>query len=424
MKLNQTQGSIAYLAPEIPGKSSTFVYNEIIEVENLGIEVVPFSLHSVESDTANSRITSIAERCEYLYRIPAHRVLHQNFVSIYQSPVRYLRALGQCIIDATKCIRKPRTAIGLIFRFVISGYLAVQLRESNVRHLHSHFAHIATDIGMYAARQVGIPFSFTVHANDIFQRGYLLKEKGTRAKFIAAISNYNVGILESKGIPGEKVKLVRCGVDTGKFIPRERKIQRDKTKTIGFLGRLVEKKGLDILINAMRILIDERRSVRLEIMGSGPLEGALKAQVNALQLGDTVTFGGALSHEVVSDWFEKIDYFAFPGKVDQHGDMDGIPVVLMEAMMRGVPVIATSISGIPELVKDGETGRLSEPAAKDFAEAITAIISESEQETEEMVHRAIKLVGDEFNLKTNVEMLVAHMCVQGNTFPCPMPSHS
>lgn len=418
MSTGPYSGSVAYLAPEIPGLSSTFVYNEIIELKKLGIDVAAFSLHSVCTEREDQDVREIAESCTYLYRQPAIQLIQKNLTIFAAFPRRYITSLWKCVKDSAKCLYLPRVAAGLIYRFLISGYLAQALVERKVTHLHCHFSHISTDVGMYASLISGIPFSFTAHANDIFERAYLLKEKGHRAKFVATISIFNIEALKAKGIAEEKLALVRCGVDTSKFSPRSTLTRNEEKKKIGFLGRLVEKKGIDLLIDALRILIDQGENIELEIMGDGPMIDALIGQANRLGLSRHIHFGGALRHDQVATWFECIDYFAFPGKMDANGDMDGIPVVLMEAMMRGVPVIATEVSGIPELVRDKQTGYLAQPHPEDIARAISNAISESEGEISEKIQRAISLVATEFNLSENAKLLTRHIYAHSNFHSC------
>ena len=422
--MTEKQNTIAYLAPEIPGPSSTFVYNEIIEVERLGLEVIPYSLHSINLNTNNEAVRNIANKCSYLYEAPFAEILKSNVKRIIATPFRYISTLAICLTDCVKCFRKPKIATGLIYRFFIASHLVAQPRFNEIKHLHCHFSHISTDVAMYAALQSHIPFSFTAHANDIFERGYLLKEKGKRAKFVATISKYNISVLQEKGIPKDKLKLVRCGVDTEKFLPRARRISDSSPKTIGFLGRLVEKKGVDLLIGAVGNLINQNVPVRLEIMGSGPLEHKLRAQVTELGIDRSVYFGGALNHDQVSEWFGNIDYFAFPGKVDSQGDMDGIPVVLMEAMMRGVPVIATSVSGIPELVVNNQTGKLAHPSVESLARELKAICAEPEHTLIMRANRAINLVRQEFNLARNVQKLAGYISSGEADYQCQTHLHS
>lgn len=409
---------VAYLAPEIPGASSTFVYNEIFELEKINAFVAPFSVHPVEINSSQKNIKRLAANCEYLYSVSKSALIFSQFKAVSRFPIGYVRAFGTCIRDAIFSAKDPAISIGLFFRFLVASYFVTRLHDKRVSHIHCHFSHIATDIGMYASIITGIPFSFTAHANDIFQRGYLLREKGQRASFVATISEFNIDFLKKKGIPEEKLVLVRCGVDRSKFLPKLKNNLDSEIKKLGFLGRLVEKKGVDILLEAMKILAEKRIFLELEIMGDGPLREVLYSRVKELELEDRVIFGGSLPHSEVSLWYEKIDYFVFPGKKDQFEDMDGIPVVLMEAMMRGVPVIATSISGIPELVKKNITGRLAEPNAKSLAIEIEGALAESEKERKDRIGRAISLVKTEFDVSENAKLLLRKIASPEETARC------
>ncbi|MCA0893641.1 glycosyltransferase [Microbulbifer agarilyticus] len=414
----ENSGRIAYIAPEIPGKSSTFVYNEIIELEKLGKTVLPFSLHSVETGGADEQIVRIARNCHYVYEKKLHHVLVENVKFLAKHPLTYLKSALCCLGDSLLCIKDPKLALGQIYRFLMAGYLSNKLLIESIDHIHCHFSHIATDIGMYTSMLLDTPFSFTAHANDIFQRAYLMRQKGERAKFVATISIFNMQVLKSQGIPADKMVLVRCGVDTNQFSPRDQSDDERGEVVLGFLGRLVEKKGVDILINAMAKLSQHQSNIKLEIMGDGPLEQSLKALVQNHGMTENVSFGGALAHDNVSSWYEKIDYFVFPGKVDSNGDMDGIPVVLMEAMMRGVPVIATSVSGIPELVVDGITGTLSEPDAGALAVSIQNIVNETPESSVTKINNAISKVESEFNLAKNTRILRDNFDINLQLEPC------
>lgn len=409
---------VAYLAPEIPGASSTFVYNEIFELEKNNTYVEPFSIHTVEVRGDQEKVRRLAEKCQYLYDASAWKLFLSQVKVIYQSPISYLHAFCVCLNDAISCVKQPNVAFGLVYRFFISAYFVSLLKSTKVSHIHCHFSHIATDVGMYASIISGIPYSFTAHANDIFQRGYLLRKKGERASFVSTISKFNIEILKEAGIPADKLTLIRCGVDRNNFPPKIKSSHSYEVRRLGFLGRLVEKKGVDLLLDAMKILSEREINLKLEVMGDGPLQGALVDRVRQLGLENQVTFGGSMPHSEVANWYERIDYFIFPGKKDQFEDMDGIPVVLMEAMMRGVPVIATSISGIPELVQKNITGRLAEPDALSLADEIAAAVIECDDERKKRVERAISLVQSEFDVAENANLLLEKIVSIRETAKC------
>jgi glycosyltransferase involved in cell wall biosynthesis len=303
-----------------------------------------------------------------------------------------------------------RAAAGLVYRFVFATRLSDYLRRKKITHLHVHFAHVPTDIAMYAAPMAGIGFSVTAHANDIFERGWLLKQKVSRSRFFATISYFNRDYLQRLGVDTNKINIIRCGVDDH-WVPPVKKISQQTEKNniirIGTVGRLVEKKGLDTLIAAVAKLLASGRQILLEIAGSGPLETDLLQQAKLAGLGETqIKFIGALPHDKVPVFINSLDIFVLPCKQDTNGDMDGIPVVLMEAMLCGVPVISTQLSGIPELVINEKTGLTIQPEDIEGLSKAICYLIDNNAEAERMVISAKKRVTEEFMLSDNVSKLI------------------
>jgi len=291
-----------------------------------------------------------------------------------------------------------------VYRFVYAGVFADALLRHRCQHIHVHFAHIPTDIAMYASKMSNIGFSVTSHANDLFERGWLLKEKVERSCFFGTISEFNQRFLAEQGVNMDKVKVIRCGVDLTQFKTRRWRVLSQPVQ-VGVLGRLVEKKGIDVLIRSVALLKDNGIDISLTIAGNGPLESELRALVTTLDLEEQTSFLGALPHNEVSEYIKSLDVFALPCKRDSYGDMDGIPVVLMEAMLAGVPVISTRISGIPELIVDGETGHCIQASDENaLANAIDKIIAE-QNDTKQMVKQAVFWVKESFSLAGNAGQL-------------------
>ena len=394
---------VAYLAPELPALSATFVYNEIIELEKLGTRVVPFSVHCPTGFFKDKTVNRLKQRVETLYGCKVSRTISSHIRLIRKVPKQYFRTLLQLMSDMTQLGFKRNTA-GLVYRFIYAGVFADALLRHRCQHIHVHFAHIPTDIAMYASQMSNIGFSVTSHANDLFERGWLLKEKVERSCFFGTISEFNQRFLAEQGVNMDKVKVIRCGVDLTQFKTRRWKVLSQPVQ-IGVLGRLVEKKGIDVLIKSVALLKDNGINISLTIAGNGPLKSELRALVTTLDLEEQVIFLGALPHNEVSEYIKSLDVFALPCKRDSYGDMDGIPVVLMEAMLAGVPVISTRISGIPELIVDGETGHcIQESDENALANAIDKIIVE-QSETKQMVKQAVFWVKESFSLAGNAGQL-------------------
>lgn len=396
---------IAYLAPELPALSATFVYNEILQLELLGTEVVPFSVHVPNPAVDEPRVAELADRTVNLYSQPIWRVLTSNIVCLVGHPIRYVKTLGLLCKDIWAVGLLSRIGLGLGYRFLFSAVLAKQLIEKKCDHLHVHFAHIPTDIAMYASSLSSVPFSVTAHANDIYERGWLLKEKVERSSFFATISDFNKQYLAAKGVDVAKVSIVRCGVDPAQFSQKDG-LANHQIYRLGVIARLVEKKGIDTLLNAMALLKKQGQSVELLIAGSGPLEDSLKSLSVSLGLTQKeVTFLGAIPHAEVAAFMKSLDAFVLPCREDANGDIDGIPVVLMEAMLTGVPVITSKLSGIPELVIDRETGLLIEQnGIEALVEAISLLIQDPTLQ-KSLVENAISKVNQDFSLIANAKKL-------------------
>jgi len=258
---------------------------------------------------------------------------------------------------------------------------------------------------MYAALLARIPYSVTAHANDIFDRSWLLKRKVDRSKFFGAISNFNVRLLTKIGADSQKLVVVRCGVDSSQFSPRPL-LPKSSQVLFGFLGRLVEKKGATVLIDACSQLKQSGASFLVQLVGDGPLLEELKGKVNNLNLQEQVIFCGAKPHSEIAPWLESLDYFVLPCVKDSRGDMDGIPVALMEAMLKGVPVISTNISGIPELVIDKQTGLTAEASSVDsLVQVMSSSIGESDEKVLQRSQAAEQLVKSEYDLFVNTNKL-------------------
>jgi len=395
---------IAYLAPEIPALSATFVYNEILSLQRKGFKISPISVHYPKSKALEKEVEYLFQDTFYLYDSTKWDLLTACLKVFILNPLKFVSVLFTAIRDSVKIGIGTRIGIGIIFRFFVSAKVVLLLRKNNCSHIHAHFAHVSTDIAMYASMLSGVSFSFTSHANDLFERAWLLKEKCSQASAVITISEFNKKFLIDKGVDPSKISIIRCGVKAIE-LKKEKYIVPDKEPitVIGSLGRLVEKKGLDTLINALS-LIDS--PFRLEIAGDGPLLNELEELTKKLNLSHKIFFKGAIPHDEVPQWLSHLDVFVLACKKDSNGDMDGIPVVLMESMLLGVPVISTFISGIPELIEDGVSGLLSQPDNNIMlSEKITTLI-DNPQLSEFFSIAAARKIKKEFDSDLNVGRLI------------------
>ncbi len=394
---------MAYIAPEIPALSATFVTHEILALQERGFTILPISVLIPAVPALDAAAVRLQSAAICLYKPGMSSFLTGLAAQIVRHPVRTASALEMWISDIRRTGVFTRNAAGLTYRFLAAARLARILEKNACRHIHAHFAHVPTDIAMYAARMAGIGFSFTSHANDLFERGWLLPEKVERSVAAVTISQFNQQFLENLGAPSDKIHIIRCGVSRH---PSDAKRTHNPIPRIGSLGRLVEKKGFDVLIQAAGILARQGIDFILEIAGSGPMQDDLQSLAAREALGSRIRFMGPIPNDRVPEWLSHLDMFVLACKPDKNGDMDGIPVVLMEAMAADVPVISTMISAIPELIQDGESGLLAQPGnADDLAARIIRMLNDSE-----LRHRCIAggriMTEGEFSESRNIERIV------------------
>ncbi len=400
---------IAYIAPEYGALTSTFIYREVEALRALGLEVVTYSTLRPKESVISEEARADIETTEFLYDLPKSAIIKDALSELARHPVPVIKARLAVLHDALLSnVYEPADRVKIIWHGMVGAALAKRLRADGVEHIHAHFAHVATAIAMYASICAEIPFSFTNHANDIFQRGTALREKVRRSKFTSCISQYNINYLTDIDCDPEKMKIVRCALDVSEyaFAPRP----TPETFTIFTAGRLVEKKGMTYLVDAVRILKEKGIDVRCRIAGNGPLMESLQQQIGDANLGSTVELMGSQPQERVRELLREASVFVLACVEAADGDIDGIPVSLMEAMAMGVPVISTGVSGIPELIHGGKNGLLATPHnAESLATHIERIITDHEA-ADTMAKAACHTIETEFEQVLNAQRLKDLFC--------------
>jgi glycosyltransferase involved in cell wall biosynthesis len=369
---------VAYLTGSYPAVSHTFIAREIEALRALGVEVATFSLHR----PAPGELLTDADRAEAAATRNVQppnwgEVLAANLRALATHPRRYLRTLAKA-----QRLSPPGVRMRLwhLFYFAEAIVLWRWLMQAGARHLHVHFANAASMVALlYAsfASEQDAGYSFTMHGPTEFDEveRFRLREKVAGARFVACISDYARSQLMRASDPEDwgRLEIVHCGVDTGRWAPREEPA-RPAAGGLRLLtvARLAPDKGLGLLIEAVARLRGEDLAVTLEIIGAGPDREALTALATKLGLADAVRFCGAVGQDRIRDHYEAADAFCLASFAE------GVPVVLMEAMALERPVIAPRVMGIPELVEDGVSGLLVAPGSVDaLAAAIARLASES-----------------------------------------------
>ncbi len=398
---------LAYVAGRFPLLSETFVYREVRGLRARGWPLVAVSLNvpppppSELADLEQSRIIVYSRQ----YPVMALRIAAE----FARHPWRWLRTLLTATKDAA--IPNERTPIVTRLKLPLQALAAIslanQLRNLGVRHIHCHFSNAPTTIGMYAAMQLRIPFSFTGHANDIFQRRSILRIKLRRAAFVACISQWHRGWYSSRQPdPSRKYEVIRCGVDPHPgLLPEHRKSGKDGTLKILSVCRLVEKKGIDTLLIATAELNRRGIMARLCIAGDGPDRRRLEKIAEERNCRDQINWLGAVENAKVFSLLDEADIFALPCRQDSKGDRDGIPVVLMEAMASGTPVVAGDLPAIGELVEDGVSGLLVKANDSAALADKLAMLWGDPKLRQRLAEAGRKKVESEFSLAMNLDRL-------------------
>lgn len=345
---------LAVLAPEIPSVSATFVYRELLALRRAGVDVSTFSLRPVTSrGIAPDGLTFLGE-VQNVYGRGMLAILLSALLQSLRQPLPAMRCLTSCLKDLfSSDLRGVRARAVLVGQAVAGLSLARDLRRRDIEHLDIQFSHNVANVGMYAAMASGIPFSVVAHANDIFVHGHLLREKLERAKVFRTISESNRRILLDRyGKAAKDVVVIRCGVATHSF-PNDRSPVESRFL---FVGRLVEKKGADLLLEALARISATHHGVTLDIIGDGPERPELERRAHALGLSQRVNFLGVANTSFVMASLQSATALVLPCRIAKDGDRDGVPVVLMEAMAAGVPVVTSDLEGVDELVRDQITG--------------------------------------------------------------------
>jgi len=395
--------NIVYVVKRFPKVSETFVLREIEEVIRQGDRVMVCSLLAPHSgEPVHPGADALRNLTVYVPKGPARPfvLVGSSLWMLLRRPRRAGSALAWSLSWAVRERRRKE-----LKRFAEAAYLARRL-PADAEHLHAHFAHGATSVALLLSRLTGLPFSFTGHAKDIFRlvRPPLLAAKIAEAKFAVAVSDYTRAHMCRSADPAHRTKVVtiRNGIDRSRFAPRA--AEPTSIPEILSVSRLVEKKGLDTLVDACAVLAKRGREFRCLVVGEGPVRARLEQRADQLGVADWLELPGSLDQTAVQATYREAAVFALPCRRTADGDQDGLPVAIMEAMSVGVPVVTTPLSGIPEVVRDGETGLLVSPGhAEELADAIERVLVDPELRAR--LVRAGETVVREFELSKTVHQL-------------------
>ncbi|HET9379048.1 MAG TPA: glycosyltransferase family 4 protein [Chthoniobacterales bacterium] len=366
LPIEMTKVRLGYLTGQYPRATDTFIQREVETLRSLGYLVQTFAVRK-PPETENVGAGLSAERNSTIYLLPPAHLLRAHMVQLLSAPRRYLSAI---LLAARTCPPGTKAMGRQIAYFAEAGMLAQLMKKHSLSHLHNHFADSSGSVAMIAAELGGFTFSFTMHGPAEFYEAKLwsIDEKVRRALFVNCISHFcrSQAMVFAPVDCWGKLKIVHCGVDPSLF---EVKRHAGKGRRLLFVGRLVAAKGLPILLKALATL----EGIQLEVVGDGPDRKMLEDLAQSLGLSNRVEFLGYQSQADVRELLKQTDVFALSSFAE------GVPVVLMEAMAAGIPVVATRIAGIPELVQHEKSGLLVAPGDPvDIARAIRLLLEDPE----------------------------------------------
>ena len=386
---------VAFVLAEYPVRNETFIQRELAELSAQGHEAEVFAL----------RKSAVADEGEiagwpvhYRPSLLSSRLWATQLWWVCCRPCAVVAALWRVFWG---CLPRPKVLLAALRNFPGATYFARAARDRGIERIHSHFAFVPGIVGQVASRLAGTRFSFTAHAWDIYAEPTMLRECAQAADRVVTCTQHNLATL-AKLAPSCRDKMQVCyhGIPSSLYRPSQ--AEKAYPPLILCVGRLVEKKGHRYIIAACEAL--KRRGVAFEcaIVGDGPLRRRLERRVRARGLDTQIQFSGRLPEREVAELMAKATALVCPSVVAGDGDRDGIPNVILEAMACGVPVVASRVSGIPEVVEHGVTGLLTEPGdAEGLAARIEDVLLDSNGAAERCV-RGLRRIEDDFCLRKNV----------------------
>ena len=392
---------IAYLVSRFPQTSETFIVRELDALRLRGtFDLELYSLFP-SPDTVHHEV---ARRWTAMLRRPDLRAGIGGLLWALRRRPRALLDVVSTVLREHR--RRPRILVRAVITLVLACAHARHIAGNPaISHIHAHYATYPALAAWICHRLADVGYSFTAHAHDLYVDDSMLRTKVSDARFVVTIARFNEEILSGLNASGTPIKVVHCGIDLSRYRFRERTIPRSGPVTVLCVASLQEYKGHRFLLEALATGGPQTSRIRLDLIGAGHLETQLRQQAASLGLTDRVRFLGARDEAYVAQALADADLFVLPSVIARDGQMEGLPVALMEALASGVPTVSTELSGIPEIIVNEVTGLLA--AAGDsaaLADALESMMTDPDL-AQRCTRRGRSLVEQEFDLDRNVGTL-------------------
>lgn len=403
MTPGQNGPKVAYVLKRFPRLSETFILNEILELERRGVDVTVFAFLKPNDGKFHAQVAQLKARVRYFEELDVrrwHEWVSAEWSMLSPDSDRIWEILRESL-ERGDSIRANEIWWGV--------WVAAQAKRLGIDHLHSHFGTMSSTVAWFASRVSGIPFSFTVHAKDIYaydMSAHRLREKMHDAARVITVTHYNRDYLTEQApeLPADRVRVVYNGVDLQRFRPNP--VQSRDDALILSVGRLIPKKGFDDLLEACALLARRGTRFRCVIVGDGPDEFALRQQCTVLGLKSRVEFVGALAQDDVLALMHQATVLALACKEGPDKNRDALPTVLLEAMAAGLPCVSTAFSGIPEIVESGVEGLLVPPGDPQAMGDALALVLEDPDMQARFAIAGRRKAETRFDLAHNADALV------------------
>lgn len=430
------RAKVAYIMSRFPKLTETFISFEILALKKQGLEVEIYPLMRARETRIKVEGASLAKKIAALMSPGNSEVVMHPEVKPLVEDAHFFPLMSRQILSALAYYfsRKPGVLVRTLFTLIranagspnfLLGSLSVfpkltivarHMEQAGISHVHAHFANHPAAAAFVIHQLAEIPYSFTAHGADLQVDQHMLREKVRDAEFVAAISQYNADFIVrhcGRDI-SEKVAVLHCGVDTEVFSSESAKSLVGRPFQIVCTGTFYEVKGHTHLIEACRILKQRGLEFQCDLIGSGPCEQELAHQVEQSGLAEQVRFIGQKNRGEIASRLKQAHVVVVPSIPTSSGRREGIPVVLMEAMASGVAVVASEISGIPELITNERDGLLVPPGAPEaIADAVERLYSD-ETTRRRFGRKARQTICNRFDLVKNTAEL-AQRFSQGHT---------
>lgn len=349
---------LAYVVSRFPKLTETFILHEILEMERLGVRVEIYPLLRNREAVRHPETDRLTRRARFV-RVVSLAMLRAHGHFLWHCPLGYSRVLWESLRGTWG---SARYFAGAIVYFPKAVWCAYDARRRAVTHIHAQFANHPALVALIIHRLTGIPFSFTARGSDIHVDRTMLEEKLTAAQFAIAVSEFNRGVMVRAGgsAVGEKIHVIYGGIDTDRFKPTQNGGGDEKFRIL-CVARFEEVKGHAQLLEACRLLARRNVAFECHLIGDGELRSRIEQQIEAADLCSQVRLRGACTEVQVIEELSRATVFVLATVPAANGKREGIPNVLKEAMACGLPVVASEIAGIPELVEHGRSGLLVPP---------------------------------------------------------------